>query len=128
MTCRALALNLEAEIDLIDCFQCIMSQNDDLDGPIGLEVVENDKTLDTTNPEQLKAYVESVREIVVGEGVKLWALVNKLPLINGIGGSSHMKTKIIKYLNVKKLLPTQYDGKIHSLYHLFRLFLLFYLL
>ena len=43
-----------------------MSQNENLDGPNGLEVVENEKTLETTSPDEVKAFVDSVREIVAG--------------------------------------------------------------
>ena len=120
MSCHGLTLNLEAEVDYCDCLASIMSQNDDIDGPIGLEVVENDKTLDTTNREEVRAFVESIREIAAGGGVALWALVTKLPQINGLAGITNMKTKIVKYLNAQKLLPTQYAGKI-SYYILFTL-------
>ena len=73
---------------------------------------ENVQTLDTTRPDDVRAFVDSAREVEAGQGVALWALVNKLPQINGICGASHMKTKIIKYLNLKKILPEQYLGKI----------------
>ena len=116
MTIHGLTLNFDSEVGIFDSFLSIMSQNDDIDGSQGLEVVENDKTLDTTNSEEVRAFVDSVREVVAGEGGALWALVNKLPQVNGIGGCTHMKTKIIKYLNLKKLLPAQYDGKIHTIY------------
>ena len=35
----------------------------------------------------------------------------KLPQIIGVFGSTNMKIKLIKYLNLKKLLPPQYDRK-----------------
>ena len=43
-----------------------MSQNDDIDGPTGLEVVENVQTLDSTSSKEVKAFVASMREIVAG--------------------------------------------------------------
>ena len=89
-----------------------MSQVDDLEGPTGLEAVENSQTLDTTRPDDVRAFVDSVREVTAGQGGALWALFNRLPQINGVGGVSNMKTKIIKYLNAKKLLPQQLIGKI----------------
>ena len=112
MTTRGLTLIFDSELDFFDSWQSNMSQNEDIDGSQGLEVVENSQTVDTTNPEEVRAFVDSVREILPGQGGPLWALVNRLPQINGIGGASHMKTKIIKYLNLKKLLPEQYAGKI----------------
>ena len=118
MTYHGLTLNFDSEVDLFDCLSSIMSQVDELDVPQGLEAVENVETLDTTNSEEVRAYVDSVRDITTAGGESLWALVNRLPQINGIGGATHMKTKIIKYLNLKKLLPPQYDRK-------FRHYLLF---
>ena len=111
MTYHGLTLNFDSEVDLFDCLSSIMSQVDELDVPQGLEAVENVETLDTTNSEEVRAYVDSVRDITTAGGESLWALVNRLPQINGIGGATHMKTKIIKYLNLKKLLPPQYDRK-----------------
>ena len=111
MTCHGFALNFDAEVDLFDCWQSFMSQVDDLEGPSGLELVENSQTLDTTSPDEVRSFVDKVREVEAGEGEKLWALVNRLPQINGICGNTNMKTKICKYLNAKKLLPTQYERK-----------------
>ena len=113
MTFHSLALNFDSELHFFDCWQSIMSQVDDLDGPQGqLEAVENSQTLDTTRPDDVRAFVDSVREVTAGQGGALWALLNRLPQVNGVGGVSNMKTKIIKYLNAKKLLPQQLIGKI----------------
>ena len=43
MTYHSLALNFDSELDLFDFWQSIISQNDDLNGSTGLEVVENEK-------------------------------------------------------------------------------------
>ena len=112
MTFHSLALNFDSEEHLFDCWQSIMSQVDDLDEPTGLEVLENSQTLDTTRPDEVRAFVDQVRECVAGQGGALWTIVNRLPQINGVGGVSNAKTRIIKYLNAKKLLPTQLQGKI----------------
>ena len=45
-----------------------MSQTDDLQGSSGLEAVDNPQTLDTTSPDEVRAFVDSVREIIAGEG------------------------------------------------------------
>ena len=45
MTYHSLTLNFDAEVDLFDCLSSIISQKDDLDGPIELEVVKHEKTL-----------------------------------------------------------------------------------
>ena len=111
MAYRSFALNFDSEVHLFDCLSSIMSQVDDIDGSQGLEVVENSQTLDTTSPDEVRSFVDKVREVEAGEGEKLWALVNRLPQINGICGNTNMKTKICKYLNAKKLLPTQYERK-----------------
>ena len=57
MAYNGLALNLEADVSLYDCLPSIMSQNDDINGPTGLEVVGNVQTLDTTSSEEVKAFV-----------------------------------------------------------------------
>ena len=56
----------EADVSLFDTLLSILSQNDDIDGPTGLEVVENVQTLDSTSSEEVKAFVASTREIVAG--------------------------------------------------------------
>lgn len=68
--------------------------------PQRLEAVENVQTLDTTSPEEVRAFVDSVRDITIAGGEMLWALVNRLPHTNGIGGATHKKTKLITYLNI----------------------------
>ena len=88
MTYRPFALNFDSEVHLFDCLSSIMSQNDDIDGSQGLEVVENSQTLDTTSPDEVRSFVDKVREVEAGEGEKLWALVNRLPQINGVFGST----------------------------------------
>ena len=42
MTLQGLTLNFDSEVDIFDSLLSIMSQNDDIDGPNGLEVVENE--------------------------------------------------------------------------------------
>ena len=41
----SLTLNFDAEVDLFDYLSSLISQNDDLDGPIELEVMKHEKTL-----------------------------------------------------------------------------------
>ena len=57
MTFHSSVLNFDSEVHLFDCWQSIMSQVDDLDGPQGLEAVENVQTLDTTRPDDVRAFV-----------------------------------------------------------------------
>ena len=45
MTYLGLTLNFDAEVDLFDSLLSIISQNEDIDGPVGSEVVENVKCL-----------------------------------------------------------------------------------
>ena len=55
MTYRSFALNFDSEVHLFDCLSSIMSQVDDLEGPTGLEVVENSQTLDTTSADEVRS-------------------------------------------------------------------------
>ena len=94
MTFHGLTLNFDSKVDIFDSLLSIVSKNENIDVPTGLEMVGNVQTLDTTNHAKFRAFVDSVREITTA-GEMLWALVNRLPQINGIGGNTHMNTKFI---------------------------------
>ena len=53
--------------------------------------------------ETLQTFVDSVRALNLGDGEKLWALLENLPPISKSVGKSHTKTRVVKYLGSKKL-------------------------
>lgn len=67
--------------------------------------------METSNAEDLQVFVDKVKDIHPGQGEKLLELVNLLPKVNGSVGQGHTKTRILKYLNSKSLLPANLSGK-----------------
>ena len=78
---------------------------------IGLAAIENSQTIDTTKPDEIKGFLDSIRAVEEGEGAELWALVNRLPLINDAKGLAKTLTRIIKYIRVRNLMNREYEGK-----------------
>ena len=106
-----LTLDLEKESVFGDSFWYNMSQHDDIEIETGLGEIENDKTIDTTKPEEVKAFVNGVRAMEVGQGDLLWDLVARLPNVNDKKGLNQTRTRIVKYLLQKKLMTPSYDSK-----------------
>ena len=106
-----LTLDLDKEVVFGDNFWFNMSQHDDIELDTGLAEIENDKTVDTTKPDEVKAFVEGVRAMEVGQGDVLWDLVARLPNVNDKKGLNQTRTRIVKYLLQKKLMTPSYDSK-----------------
>ena len=78
-----------------------------------LERVEAADTVDTTDVDAVKTFIDKVRAVNVGEGAAFWKLLSTLPVITTVMGKSLVLTKCIKYLNAKKLMPAGMNGTIY---------------
>lgn len=88
-------------------------EDDEEDKQDASNSIEREDTMETNNREELQNFVDKVNSIKVGEGTALLELVYSLPKVNSIVGQGHTKTRILKYLDVKSLLPKSLVGKYH---------------
>ena len=72
--------------------------------------IERDDTVETSSADELQEFVDKVKEVQVGEGGKLLELVYQLPKMNGSVSQGHTKTRILKYLTNRGLLPANLSG------------------
>jgi hypothetical protein len=82
------------------------SQNDEDEQEF---TIERDDTVETTDLQELEKFVHNVN--ASENGSDLFQLVNTLPKVNSSTSQGHTKTRILKYLQVKSLLPESLKGK-----------------
>ena len=67
----------------------------DLDILLPEVVVEDANTIDTLNFDEVKSFIASVDGMeVIGDGIRLWVLMNRLPKINSSVGFGHTQTRV----------------------------------
>ena len=94
-------------------------ENSELDLDISLPevVVEDANTIDTLNFEEVRSFIASVDGFeAMGDGIRLWVLMNRLPKINSAVGVGHTQTRVLKYMSQpgNSLLPEALKGKTAS--------------
>jgi len=106
-----LTLNFDKESEFFDSFWFDMADNDEQKGGDELDEIENDETLDLTEVDKMQAFVDGIRALEPGDGVKLWNLLEKLPSGNGDIFQGQVKNRVLKYLNGRNLIETTHKGK-----------------
>lgn len=87
------------------------SSLDEEEGGTGGQHVESESTVETANPEELQNFIDKINAVNVGEGQALLDLISTLPKVNSDLGQGHTKTRILKYLQNKTLLPASLVGE-----------------
>jgi len=89
----------------------------DLDISLPEVVVEDANTIDTLNFDEVKSFIASVDGMeIIGDGIRLWVLMNRLPKISSSVGLGHTQTRVLKYMSQpgNSLLPEVLKGKTAS--------------
>lgn len=88
-----------------------LDEEEEEEGGTGGQHVESESTVETVIPEELQNFIDKINAVNVGEGQALLDLISTLPKVNSVLGQGHTKTRILKYLQNKTLLPASLVGE-----------------
>ncbi len=80
-----------------------------------ISIIETDSTIDTLDIVQVKQFISSVEALrEEDDGIRLWVLLKRLPIVNSAVGLGHTMTRILKYLNTSNCVPECLKNKTYS--------------